>query len=73
MAAVDAGTLAKGGRLLLNFGLAITFIDIVINLIGAAGASPRDANEALPIELLLSSYDPVQDTLNNQVASQVQQ
>jgi len=68
MAALDAGMLPKGSRLLLNVGdLTITFVDIVVNFIGAAGASPRDAEEALPSLLLLNSYDPVQDSFNRKL------
>ena len=68
MAALDAGMLPKGSRLLLNVGdLAITFVDIVVNFIGAPGASPRDAEEALPQQLLLNSYDPVQDPFNRKL------
>lgn len=66
MAALDALLLApQASRLQLNFGLDVfTFVDVVVNFIGAPSANPKTADEALPPSLLLKAYDPVQDPRN---------
>jgi hypothetical protein len=67
MAALDAALPPSGSNLLLNFDLTTTLVDIVVNFIGAAGASPRDAEEALPQAFLIDAYDPVTDPLNRRL------
>jgi hypothetical protein len=48
-----------GGRLRLNFDVDVTLVDIVVNLIGAAGSRLLEPEEALPKGLVAGSYDPV--------------
>ena len=69
MAALDAGMLQKGSRLLLNLGGLdpITFVDIVVNFIGAPGANLMDPEDALPHSFLPASYDPVEDPLKRRL------
>jgi hypothetical protein len=66
LAALDS-KLPKPGGLNLNFILGITLVDIVVNFIGAAGASPRDPEEAILQSLLFASHVPVQDPFSRKL------
>ena len=57
-AALDAGMVVREGNLHLDFKIEVTPLDVVFNFIGAPGASPQPAEEAMP-KSFLPEYDPV--------------
>lgn len=60
IAALDAVMSVRRGRLGLNFVVEVpTFVDVVVNLVGAAGSRPMDPEEALPSGLVIASHTPV--------------
>ena len=67
MAALDAAMLLKEGKKKSG----PTLVDIVVNLIGAPGANPKDDEEALPLSFILSSYNVVQQKNRKQLRHKI--
>jgi hypothetical protein len=47
--------------------LGMTLVDIVVNFAGAAGAQPRDPEDAIPESFLIASHVPVQDPFSRKL------